>query len=285
VAARRIRTAGVLPAITVVGFSILVGCDDLKGTVQSDAGAVDPGSVASHGDDAGVGSVFDGGGGGGGAGGASAGGGGGGDREDSGQGGAGGGGDASGDASACDSGCGTTSKTVFVTSAGVQPGVDFKSLGDADSACQNFANRVGLNGTFMAWLSDDTTSAASRLSQSGGPYVLVDGTLVARNWAGLVVGSLVHAIDETETGGPVAQGPGAVCPGPADVYPVWTGTDSSGKSLAGQTCSNWAGTYGSEGAVGLADVTDNTWSYSCYLDNNGAALGCSYSLPIYCFEQ
>ena len=65
----------------------------------------------------------------------------------------------------------------------------------------SIANAANLPGTFLAWLSDDTGSPATRFSQDGGPYQLVDGSIVANNWSDLTTGNAQVLIDETETGG------------------------------------------------------------------------------------
>ena len=68
---------------------------------------------------------------------------------------------------------------------------------------------VGSSATFLVsklpggpGIGYSTTSPDSRFSRGVGPYVLVDGTIVANNWSDLTSGTLRHAIDETETGRP-----------------------------------------------------------------------------------
>jgi hypothetical protein len=118
-------------------------------------------------------------------------------------------------------------------------------------------------------LSDSTTTAASRLTHATGPYVLVDGTVVANGWTGLTSGTLLHAIDLTEKGGPWTFG-------------VWTDTSQNGSGFVFDTsCTNW--TYGAtasppSGGYGTADSTGITWS------NLGDDY-CDTKLALYCMQQ
>src|SRR4029077_17175057 len=66
---------------------------------------------------------------------------------------------------------------VFVSSA-TYGGGNLGGLTGADPKCQSLATAAVLPGTYKAWLSDDTTSAASRLTHSTNPYVLVDGKTI-----------------------------------------------------------------------------------------------------------
>ena len=159
-----------------------------------------------------------------------------------------------------------TSRRVFVTSKTVTP--NFGSLSAADAICQSAASSLG--GTWMAWLSTSSTSAASRLEHSADPYKLLDGTVVASDWAGLTSGTLMHAInlDEHKTLAPSAT-------------TVLTGTFLSGNS-ASDNCSNWTTVSSSyEVAAGEADalVTDSSWTYAL----KGGCNATYYKL--YCVEQ
>ena len=55
-------------------------------------------------------------------------------------------------------------------------------LAGADATCQTLAENAGLQGTYRAWLSDSTISAAQRLTHNKGPYVRTDGVIVAHDW-------------------------------------------------------------------------------------------------------
>jgi hypothetical protein len=170
------------------------------------------------------------------------------------------------------SSCGTSCK-VFITS-GYYTG-NMGGLSGADAICQRLASGAGLSGTYRAWLSSSTVSAASRLYHSPVPYVLVNGTIVANNWTDLTDGALTNQITTTERG----------------VYEpnsVWTNTNSDG-SLTGTSCSDWtssgsttSGTFGvPQGPYGTAPAGWGPTSWSIY----GAAACSSNGLSLYCIEQ
>jgi hypothetical protein len=139
----------------------------------------------------------------------------------------------------------------------------------ADTKCQSIATLQGLGGTWASWTSDSTSSAASRLGHSDVPYVLIDGTtVVAANWAELTSGTLQHGIDMDETG--VTQ----------PVVEVWTGTDTTGSFVSGQTCSDWTvAVHASTAQVGRSDHTDGGWTAVFFQF-------CDFDYQhLYCFEQ
>jgi hypothetical protein len=141
-------------------------------------------------------------------------------------------------------------------------------LAGADAKCQQEASYEGVPGTYKAWLSDSTTSAAARLTHSRGPYVLVDGSKVADNWSDLTDGSIARAITQTLTGD---RGLGG----------VWTGTSPSGGiSYPASTCSDWTSDIGL-GADGYHGAANGDWTLNSVqpLDN------CSVQSPLYCFQQ
>jgi cysteine-rich repeat protein len=181
------------------------------------------------------------------------------------------------DADGCTTTCEYTDgfKVVFVTSQGHS--ANFGGLGGADATCQALADAASLPGTYVAWLSDATTSPASRFTQASAPYILRDGTRVADNWADLIDGTLEHAIDLTEQLGAPPEFV-STCSGVA-VPSVWTNTVHSGASQGPSTnCEGWTSTTGTTYS-GLADALDSTWSNAC------ADLPCSAYANLYCFQQ
>jgi len=141
----------------------------------------------------------------------------------------------------------------------------FGSLGGADVLCQNAATNASLAGTFKAWMSDSTTSAASRLTHATVPYVLVDGTRIADDWTDLTDGTIQHGINKNEYGGGHSTG-------------VFTGTGTSG-AISGGNCSNWTVSSGNSTAEsGNTDSTNGNWTA-------GTGERCRYLDGIYCFEQ
>lgn len=181
-------------------------------------------------------------------------------------------------------------RRVFVTSQ-VYTG-NLGGLAGADAKCQTLADAAGLGGTYKAWLSASTISAAERLTHVGAPYVLADGvTVVAKDWEHLVntYGGgppLAHAIDRTETMGP-APTQENFCGGVTPIPLVTTGTQWDGSlyaigCMSGKcyTCDDWTTTAGA-GLWGMASVTDNGWTHIC----EGVPGSCAHQAALYCFEQ
>lgn len=172
-------------------------------------------------------------------------------------------------------------KTVFVTST-VYSG-DLGGLAGADAKCQARAMAAGLDGKYRAWLSDSTTSAASRLSHATVPYVLVNGTIIAMNWTELTSGSLRAPIGLTEF---VESPPTVTHPQWCDRTIVWTNTRDDGhlpeKNYA---CRDWTDgtTSASRNQKGVWGRTqsESRWSMGCDTDE----VGCNATLPLFCIEQ
>jgi hypothetical protein len=162
-------------------------------------------------------------------------------------------------------------RTVFVTS-GVYDGVTIASVANANVLCQGLATAAGLLGTYNAFLSDESNDAADNLTHAPVPYTLVDGTIVANNWAGLISGNLLAAINMTESRG--AAPAGTIVCGTSNVY---TGSDAQGLRIAGDTCLNWT-SNADFGAVGSSSRTDSLWAAWC-------GVPCNRLGALYCFEQ
>jgi hypothetical protein len=145
-------------------------------------------------------------------------------------------------------------------------------LAGADADCQLFADHSGLNGTFKAWMSDTHISASARLVHSTYPYVLVDGTLIADDWAGLTSGSVLHAISLDEQGNPVGNSV------------IMTGTLPNGAlARSDWTCNDWVTDTSGVAFVGYAQ-TLMTWSG--YLTTSTASYtSCTEMGRLYCIEQ
>lgn len=138
-------------------------------------------------------------------------------------------------------------------------------LAGADAKCQAEAVQRNLPGTFKAWLSDSTTSAASRLSHSRFPYVRPDGQMIATEWADLVDGSI---------GVRLYQGTASFV---ADKWP-WTGTTADGNSHP-STCQDWTTNSSTwRGMQGDIMVTSGRWTE----DSSG---GCNTPVPLVCVQQ
>jgi len=178
-------------------------------------------------------------------------------------------------------------RRVFVTSS-LYSG-DLGGLEGADAKCQAAADAASVAGVYRAWLSTDLEWASQHLNHVGAPYLLVDGaTTVAADWDELTSGTLQHAIDLTELGGPppVGQAPteGAAentcLPGAALVWSE-TGPDGTNQPQ-GYQCFDWTTTQTGLGAsFGVATAVDASWTMACT-----AIVGaCGSTAPLYCVEQ
>jgi hypothetical protein len=181
--------------------------------------------------------------------------------------------------------CSKNVKHVFTTSEAVVAG-DIGGLPGADDICRRLATSAGLSSSFSAWLSDFTGSPASRFSQDGGPYELVDGTIVANNWADLTSGMLRHPIDLNEKGGAPASSPDSITS-----FAVWTDTTPSGGLSTmffrdGGSCKDWSDQSGTTVVIGSTEFSNNDWSELTGEESMGfPPTICSISAPLYCFEQ
>jgi hypothetical protein len=141
-------------------------------------------------------------------------------------------------------------------------------LGGADKLCQKLANDAKLGGTYLAWLSTDKESPATRFTKDGPGWALVDGTVVAESWSDLTDGTLQHAIDKTEAGTPAPTT--SACS--ATTTPVWSQTAADGTfAHVGEAtasdpkwdCDDWgASPATSQDKWGDAGATDGRWTRS-----------------------
>jgi hypothetical protein len=176
----------------------------------------------------------------------------------------------------CDGGsCRQNLKHVFVTLEAFRAG-DIGGLTGADDICRTLALAAGLSSSYAAWLSTDTSSPAERFSRDAGPYVLVDGTIVANNWSDLTSGILRHTIDLTETGARSPTDRNGCAGG------VWSDTSEMGDLvLVGATCGDWSDSTGTLSALGSTESRDH-WSNFC-VSSGGPECGAAW--PLFCFEQ
>jgi hypothetical protein len=169
---------------------------------------------------------------------------------------------------------------VFITSSTHDTG-DLGGLAGADAICQNLAEAAGLPGIYRAWLSDDTAWPANRFSntKSTGPYVLVNGTLIATDWADLTDGTIAAPIDVTERRTRL----GTRVPRSS----VWTNTSRDG-TVGGffdiAHCLRWTHDTAEDfGNTGRNDRTDAGWTAFSFSACDGAPTDLPHRL--YCFEQ
>jgi hypothetical protein len=169
---------------------------------------------------------------------------------------------------------------VFITSQTFVGG-SLGGLAGADKECQALALAANLPGLYLAWLSDSTGSPSTRFTKDGGPYELVDGTIIAQDWAELTSGTLRHPIDMTEIGSPPAV---TTACGLGEA--AWTDTTPEGVVAdPADSCGNWSDVMGHAFGVGLAADSDARWSLQC---SGGSALDATCGTAraaLYCFEQ
>ena len=188
-----------------------------------------------------------------------------------------------GDDPDCDSGfcsagrCAVRPRLVFVTSE-VFDG-NLGGLAGADAHCQRLASDAGHPGAYRAWLSDGRDSPSTRFTRSPGPYVLVDGTVVADSYADFTDGTLDNPIALTERGAdPPASSDNDCNKGTPTA--VWTGSAANGGGIpsnASQRCQDWTSAEGN-GYMGdrtRFDAPD--WSTTC-------ASVCTALAPLYCIQ-
>ena len=130
-------------------------------------------------------------------------------------------------------------KLVFVSSSSVPAGVG--GVENFDRVCQKLADGRNLAGDWKAWVSDESGSVTTRMTQATVPYRLLDGSTIARDWPELASGALLHAINVREDATTLSGG-----------VEVWTGTLPNG-ARATFYCSNWTTTSGA-GIVGMSDA-------------------------------
>jgi len=167
--------------------------------------------------------------------------------------------------------------TVFVSSQVYQGGA-LSGLSGADATCQSLATAAKLKGSFRAWLSDSKTAASARFAHWSTPYVLVDGTKVASNWSGLTSGTLLHAIDETESGG-------AAPAGTIQAGAVWTNTNTDGTKYSSTDCVDWTSPSGTVSSFHFGNASSSAGAWT--LDTSSSRTGnfCSDTAALYCISQ
>ena len=152
---------------------------------------------------------------------------------------------------------------IFITNT-VQ-NADFGGLDGADQLCATQAADAGLEGDFKAWLSTRSLSVSDRLMHADGPYVLVDGTLVANDWDDLLDGSIQAPIN-LDANGDLRGGD------------TWTGTLATGASYSSDDCAAFTSGSGGIALCGSSESTSSTWS-------ENITPACSTGLRLYCVEQ
>ena len=149
-------------------------------------------------------------------------------------------------------------KRVFVTSTTYDGNLG--GLAGADAKCAARAAAAGLSGTYKAWLSDQTTSAASRLTHAAVPYKRTDGVAVANNWTDLTDGDL------------------AVVTSPSP-FTVGINHDEFGVALSSGTVGAWTATL-PDGSTADPSGVLNCFSWTSNVASASPSGGIGYALDI-----
>jgi len=158
----------------------------------------------------------------------------------------------------------------FLFSTGALYGGDFGGLMYGDYVCQSEALAAGLSGTWKAVLSDDTTSATSRLALSTNIYNLRPGAAggfqrVSDSNSFWGSGGLANLFNYSASGA-----------APASVY-GWTGSSAAGAS-SGTTCNSWTTSLSSgTGTLGRNNVS------TAYVANT--TTNCGTTRTLFCINQ
>jgi cysteine-rich repeat protein len=187
--------------------------------------------------------------------------------------------DDGGESDSCSSECEWARRIVFVTSTMYDGNLG--GLGGADKICNERAEEAGLPGTYMAWISTNKGSPATRFVKSKVSYVKPGGDQVADDWEDLVDGPLLSSISKDEFGGDSPTTGLDMC-GTKRLARTGTaadGTAADGLGRCNNFTSNGAKSTGTPGDT--TEKTNDEWT-SC-----GAAPwpSCDIEMPIYCFQQ
>ncbi len=174
---------------------------------------------------------------------------------------------------------------IFVTSS--THNGNLGGLSGADGICQTQATDAGLSGTYKAWLSDSSTSAASRLTHSSVPYITPDGAVVANDWSDFTDGDGPNVVWMHADGSAPNPHSGR---GALGSYYIWSNTSLDG-SIADphpitpdleQSCADWtsstANGFGANGSTvlesmhpGMNDQRPGSWTHDVWDDGAGGA--------------
>jgi len=173
-------------------------------------------------------------------------------------------------------------KVVFVTSTFYQG--NFGGVVGADGKCQERAVAAKLAGTYKAWLSADDleSSPSKRFIHSTVPYRLLDGSVVANDWADLTDGTLQHPISLSELRTTLSSF--ALTFTLIDGTPGHAGSATPTCYDTNCNCDNWTSNSSTPGsAVGQDYGVDSKWTDYSY--GNFCGGPADDGLSLFCFEQ
>ncbi len=155
---------------------------------------------------------------------------------------------------------------VFVTSQSFAAST-LGQLQTLDTACNALAQKAGVKGIFVAWLSNSTVNAKDRLAGARG-WVRMDGKPVVDRADDLSSGAIWYPILLDETRTPVSYTYGNTA--------VVTGTRFDGV-VAPDRCNDWVSNNAADHAmIGSASATFGSWTHF-------SIIGCDMSGRLYCF--
>lgn len=162
-------------------------------------------------------------------------------------------------------------------------GSGLTGLEAADGICQARAEAAGLSGTFVAWLSDDSSDAYCRanglngkkddncgeteLPTGAGPWFRTDGKPFSGSINELVDSSMIYCPVRADEFGSVHDAS----------YLYWTGTRENG-TLVGDNCSNWSDSTSPE-TINLGNTTATVHRFT-----EGSHMSCINSARLLCLE-
>jgi cysteine-rich repeat protein len=177
----------------------------------------------------------------------------------------------------CSASCEWESRIAFTTST-LHDG-NLGGLAGADAICNARAQAADLPGTYMAWLSTDQGSPATRFVHSSAPYVTVTGVKIADNWADLIDDTLDSSMSVTELGSASPYATPCLFNGMYLQRTAFTGTNSDGM-IAPATCNNFTSNAADVmGQIGVSNITTFYWT------NCTDPIDCAGTSTIYCFQQ
>jgi hypothetical protein len=159
-----------------------------------------------------------------------------------------------------------SANVVFATS--VKLSANLGGFAPYDAKCNQLASAAGLNdpdgSAYVAWLSDDTTSARTRLGSAARGFVRVDGLPVADDQTSLFGSNRVfNAIRLDEWGNDRGE------------TIVMTGTWETGEASGNWNCAGWTST---SGEVRIGSTAGGPWYWTDW--GSGA---CFVQFPVVCF--
>jgi hypothetical protein len=154
-----------------------------------------------------------------------------------------------------------TEHTIFVSS--VDAFGDIGSIAAVDELCNQLATDAGLDGTWLAVLSDSTVDARERISVTA-PIRNVMGDLIAEDQDDLWDGFIGAPVRYNESGEEFLASP-------------FTGTQPDGTAAA-ENCENWTRASGGDGMIGDAGYAGSGWIET-------SVASCNHGYPFYCISQ